>query len=143
MFLLAQYWPILAVLVVGLLPLIGILIWIGRLTVTQIAVYVSVEILLAIAAQQILEEAGLIGLFAGEYNDESIEAFTHVCLRGCQSPAGETDVCPRYCRCVVRQASNNLSYTDMLARTAGLGDEDANEAWIRADRTCRTNLGLR
>lgn len=143
MFLLINYWPVLAVIVVGVVPFVIIGIWRGRLTVSQIAVFLSVEVMLAITAQQVLKEAGLIGLFAGEYNAESVEAFTQVCVLGCQSPAGQEGVCPRYCRCVVRQARNTLSYQDMLTRTAGVGDEKVDEAWTRADGTCRRNLGLR
>jgi hypothetical protein len=142
-FLLLNYWPVLAVLVVGSLPLVGLLIWTNRLTISGLAVYISIELIMAVAAQQVLKEAGLIGVFAGEYNQESIEAFTQICLLGCQSPDGQTDVCPRYCGCVVNQARNVLSYEDMLARTVKLGDDRANEAWALADQNCRRNLRLR
>ena len=143
MFLLINYWPILAVLVIGSLPLVGMLIWTGRLSVSRIAVYLSVEVMLAIAAQQVMKEAGLIGMFAGEYNEESIEAFTQICLLGCQTDEGQADVCPRYCGCVVRQARNVIGYDDMLARTVGLGDDRVNQAWALADQNCRRTLGLR
>ena len=143
MFLLAQYWPVLAVVVIGTVPLIGILLWAGRLSLSQIAVYLSIEIMLAIAAQQILTDAGFIGVFAGEYNGESVEAFTQICLIGCQSPPGQETVCPRYCGCLVRQAQSTMEYQDMLTRMVGLASEDAEQTWARNDRFCRQNLGLR
>ncbi len=123
--------------------MVVILIWLGRLRLSQIAVFISVELILAVVAQQVLTEAGLIGLFAGEYNSESVESFNQVCLLGCQSPAGEPNVCPRYCGCMVRQARLALSYEDMLARSAGLANDDVAQTWTLVDRTCRRTLGLR
>lgn len=143
MFLLAQYWPILAVAVAGLVPLLIIFIWLGRLKLSQIALFISVEAMLAIAAQQILTEAGLIDLFAGEYTAESVESFNQVCLLGCQPPIGGTNVCPQYCRCVIGQGRMVLSYDDMLARIAGLADDQVDATWRTVDRSCRRNLGLR
>ena len=143
MFLLAQDWPILAVLVAGLVPLLIIFIWLGRLRLSQIALFISIEAMLAIAAQQILTEAGLIDLFAGEYTAESVESFKQVCLLGCQPPIGGNNVCPEYCGCVINQGRLVLSYEDMLARTAGLADDRVDTAWSRVDDTCRRNLGLR
>lgn len=143
MFLLAQYWPILAVLVAGLVPLLIIMLWLGRLKLSQIAVFLSVEAMLAVAAQQILTEAGLIDLFAGEYTPASIESFHQVCLLGCQPPIGGTDVCPQYCGCVINNGRQVLSYEDMLARTAGLADDGVDEVWRVVDQTCRRDLGLR
>ncbi len=143
MFLLAQYWPVFAVVFAGLVPFILFRIWRGRLRMSQVAIFLSVEAMLAVAAQQVLTEAGLIGLFAGEYNAESVEAFNQVCLLGCQPPIGGTNVCPRYCGCVVAQGRYTLSYWDMLARTAGVADDLVDARWTQVDQSCRRNLGLR
>lgn len=143
MFLLSQYWPVLAVVIVGLVPFVLWQIRQGRLSLSQLAVFVSIEAMLAIAAQQVLTETGFIGVFAGEYNTESVEAFNQICLLGCQSPEGELDVCPRYCHCVVGQARYAISYPDMLRRTVALADDRVNEKWALVDQNCRRNLGLR
>ncbi len=143
MFLLSQHWPVLALIAASILPIVAILIWLGRLSLSRIALFVSAELILAVAAQHILTEAGLIGLFAGEYNEQSVESFNQVCLLGCRSPAGEPNVCPRYCGCVVDGARQSISYEDMLARTAGLSSDDVSHTWKLVDRTCRQTLRLR
>ena len=143
MFLLSQHWPILAIVLGVLLLLVVILMWLGRLSLSQLAVFVSAELILAVVAQHALTEAGLIGLLAGEYNEESVESFNQVCLLGCRSPAGEPNVCPQYCGCVVSEARQSLSYEDMLARTAGLSSDSVVQTWNLVDRTCRQTLRLR
>lgn len=143
LFLLAQYWPILAVLIVGLVPFIAIQMWRGRLRLSQIALFLSIEAMLAVAAQQVLTETGLISLFDGKYNAESVEAFNQVCLLGCQPPIGGINVCPRYCGCVITRGRQILSYKEMLARTTGLADDHVDAEWAQIDQTCRRDLGLR
>jgi len=141
--LLSQFWPILAIIIGVLLPLVAIMIWRGQLRLSQIAVFISVELMLAVFAQQALTDVGLLGLFAGEYNTESVESFNQVCLLGCRSPAGEPNVCPRYCGCMVTQARHALSYEDMLARSAGLASQSVAQTWTLVDQTCRRDLRLR
>lgn len=143
MFLISQYWPVLAVVVAGLVPFVIFQIWRGQLSVAQIAIFLSVEAMLAVAAQHYLTEAGLIGVFAGEYNTESVEAFNQICLLGCRAPDDGPNVCPRYCSCVVGQGRANISYPDMLKRTVGVAGDRVNERWALVDQNCRRNLGLR
>ena len=130
-------------MVLGLVPFVLFQIRQGRLSLSQVAIFISIEAMLAIAAQQALTEAGFIGVFAGEYNAESVEAFNQICLLGCQSPDGELNVCPRYCNCVVGQGRYAISYHDMLKRTVGLADGRVSEKWALVDQNCRRNLGFR
>jgi len=138
MSLISQFLPIIAVVAVGV-----IFFWIyilsrGLPSLSKIAFYVLLNVVISYVAFGAARDSGLLGLFAGEYNEESIASFTALCELKCAGPEGRPDICERYCRCVVNRARIALTYEDMIARITATSSDEIDAAWQRADRVCRT-----
>jgi hypothetical protein len=138
MSLIAQFLPIIVAVSIAV-----IFFWIyvlskGLPSPSKIAFYILLNVVISYVAFEAARDSGLLGLFAGEYNDDSIASFAALCEIKCVGPEGRPDICERYCRCVVNRARISLTYEDMIARITAMSNDEIDTAWRRADRVCRT-----
>ena len=116
--------------------------WNGRPSPTQLTIYLMAYALFSYLVFEIADESGLLGLFAGEYNDDSIASFTALCTMSCKAPEARPDLCDIYCRCVANRARLSMTYSDMIARITAQATDEIDAVWHRADRVCRVENNL-
>jgi hypothetical protein len=137
---LVQHWPVLAVLALGVAGLGVLVFFFGRRRPFEIAVYLAANLLLGVLVYDLLEESRLTGLLAGRYDEDSLAAFTVLCVGGCARQGNETGICRRYCACMVERARRTLSYDEMLAKFTGRGSDSVETRWQRMSRICANRL---
>jgi hypothetical protein len=135
-----QYWPVLAVLALGVAGLGVLVFFFGRRRPFEIAVYLAANLVLGALVYDLLEESGLTGLLAGRYDEGSLAAFTELCVGGCARHGNNTEVCRRYCACMIERGQRTLSYDEMLAKFTGRGSDSVETRWRRMARICAIRL---
>ena len=137
-----QFLPMLVATMIAMVAFGIITFWKGRPSPTQLTIYLMAYALFSYLVFEIADESGLLGLFAGEYNDDSIASFTALCTMSCKAPEARPELCDIYCRCVVNRARLALTYADMIARITAQATDEIDAVWDRADRVCRVENNL-
>jgi hypothetical protein len=137
-----QFLPMLVATMTAMIAFGIITFWNGRPSPTQLTIYLMTYALFSYLIFEVANETGLLGLFAGEYNEESIASFTALCTMSCKALAGRADLSEVYCGCVVNRARLSLTYGDMIARITAQSTDEIDAVWNRADRVCRFENNL-